>query len=156
MQPLTEIDIRESFINASAEQLERMTLPGLHETVWEDREYLGWHDARSPRIGYIVHWLDGRAVGLVVRSTSSGMRPGIAAMCSLCHSTQPATQVRLFTAPTPGLDGSSMGSYICESLSCSHVLRLAPPHLTTPTELERRGGAMLERLGRFTRRLENA
>lgn len=156
MRPVDEQQIRASFINASDAQRDRMTMPGLHETIWSDREYLGWHDARSPRTGYIVQWLDGRPVGIVVRSPAGGMRPGIAAMCSLCHSTQPATQVRLFSAAKPRLDGSSMGSYICESLSCSHVLRLAPPHLTTPSQLERRGSAMLARLERFTRRLAAA
>lgn len=44
VQPLTEEQIRASFVNAPTGAIERMPLPGLHETVWEDREYLGWLD----------------------------------------------------------------------------------------------------------------
>lgn len=126
-------------------------MPGLHESIWSEREYLGWRDMQAAQLGYLSVWDDDRLVSIVVR-TSGSLRPGIAAMCSMCHSTQPATQVRLFTARfagKKGLAGSSVGTYICESLGCPMVIRRAAPHLTTPSQLERRGGAMLERLQRF-------
>ena len=48
MKPLTEDDIREAIVNVEPREIERLTLPGLHEVVWEDREYLGWRDPGSP------------------------------------------------------------------------------------------------------------
>jgi hypothetical protein len=156
VRPLTEDDIRGSFVNATDRQLAMLTLPGLHETIWEEREYLGWRSAQSAHWGFIVQWLDDRPVGIVVRSSTTPMRQAIAAMCALCHSTQPATQVRLFTAPKAGeagRAGDSLGSYICASLSCPHSIRLVPPHLATPAVIARRGDAMLGRLEAFTRRI---
>lgn len=156
MQPLTEEQIRSSFVNASEQQLALLTMPGLHETIWDEREYLGWRSPHSARIGYIVQWLGGEPVGIVVRSSTSTLRPGIAAMCTLCHSTQPATQVRLFTAPRAGeagRAGDSLGTYICESLSCSHSIRIVPPHMAASDRIAERGEAMLARLGAFTRRV---
>ena len=122
MKPLTETDIRESFVNALPGDLDRLPIPGLHEMLWDEREFLGWRDPQAHQRGYIVHWMDDRPVGLVVRSSGSSLRPGIAAMCSLCHSPQPATQVRLFTAPKAGdagANGDTIGTYICEDLACS-------------------------------------
>lgn len=156
MRPLTEEQIRSSFVNATDQQLAQLTMPGLHETIWEEREYLGWRSPHSARLGYIVQWLGDEAVGIVVRSSTATLRPGIAAMCTLCHSTQPATQVRLFTAPRAGdagRAGDSLGTYICESLSCSHSIRIVPPYLASPARIQERGEAMLERLGAFTRRV---
>lgn len=155
MRPVTEEQLRESFINATADELQRLPLPGLHESIWEEREYLGWRDMQAAQLGYLSAWRGSELVSIVVR-TSGGLRPGIAAMCSMCHSAQPATQVRLFTARfagKKGLVGSSVGTYICESLECSTVIRRAAPHLTTPSQLARRGGAMLERVDRFLARV---
>jgi len=153
MKPLTENDIRESFVNALPGDLDRLPIPGLHEMLWEDREFLGWRDPQAHHRGYIVHWMDGRPVGLMVRSSSSSLRPGIAAMCSLCHSPQPATQVRLFTAPKAGeagLNGNTLGTYICEDLACSLLIRVAPPHLNPPEQIARRSAGLAERVQGFT------
>jgi len=153
MKPLTENDIRESFVNALPGDLDRLPIPGLHEMLWEDREFLGWRDPQAHHRGYIVHWMHDRPVGLVVRSSSSSLRPGIAAMCSLCHSPQPATQVRLFTAPKAGeagLNGNTLGTYICEDLACSLLIRVAPPHLNPPEQIARRSAGLAERVQGFT------
>jgi hypothetical protein len=100
-----------------------------------------------------VHWVDDRPVGLVVRSSGASLRPGIAAMCSLCHSPQPATQVRLFTAPKAGeagANGDTVGTYICEDLACSLLIRVAPPHLNPPEQIDRRAAGLTERVRGFT------
>lgn len=152
MQPLTESDIRSSFINATPDELEQMTIPGLHETIWKDREYLGWRDPQAARRGYIVLWMDERPVGIVLRAAGGSLRPGIAAMCSLCHSPQPATQVRLFSAARAGdagRNGNTIGSYICEDLACSILIRVAPPHLNPPSTIASRGQQLLERAQHF-------
>ena len=152
MRPVTEQQIRGSFINATAVELEQLPMPGLHEVLWEDRESLGWRDTRAARRGYITYWRGDEVVSIVVTAAASGLRPGISAMCSLCHSTQPSTQVRMFSARFAGDRGdrgSSMGTYLCESLSCSYVIRRGPAYFTTPAELERRGAAMISRLDRL-------
>ena len=153
MKPLTETDIRSSFVNASDDQLARLPIPGIHETLWEDREYLGWRDPQAARLGYIVHWMDDRPTGIVVRAASGTLRPGIAAMCSFCHSSQPATQVRLFSAPRAGdagRNGNTIGSYICEDLACSFLIRITPPHPAQNELIAARGAALLKRVQNFT------
>ena len=120
MQPLTEEQIRSSFVNASEEHLARMTIPGLHEMLWEEREFLGWRDVRHPRLGYLVYWDEETPVGLVVKAADPWTPSRQTSMCSLCQSMQPAYQVSMFTAPKAGqagLDGSTVGTYICDDLA---------------------------------------
>ncbi|HWU46509.1 MAG TPA: FBP domain-containing protein [Humibacter sp.] len=153
MKPLTEADIRSSFVNATDDQLARLPIPGIHETIWDDREYLGWRDPQAARLGYIVHWMGDRPTGIVVRAASGTLRTGIAAMCSFCHSSQPATQVRLFTAPRAGesgRNGNTIGSYICEDLACSFLIRITPPHDGQNELIAARGAALLQRVQNFT------
>ena len=157
MKPLTPEQIRASIVNASPEEVERMPLPGLHETVWESREYLGWRDPHSPHRGYIVYWRGDRAIGMFVRSASAGMSRGISAICSLCRTHQPANQVSLFSVPKAGqagLDGNTVGTYICADLACSTIIRIVPP----PSDLQpnpddvvaSRAAGLLARLDSFT------
>jgi hypothetical protein len=160
MQPLTEDEIRASFVNASNDVVERMPVPGLHETVWEDREYLGWIDPTFAQRGYIVYWRDGKPFGIVLRSASSSMSRGISAMCSLCRTHQPGSQVTLFTAPKAGkagLNGNTIGTYICSDLACSTIIRIVPPpssFLPNPAEVVgTRSSGLLTRLDSFTSEL---
>ena len=130
MKPLNEIDIRRSIVNASKGEIERMPLPGLHEVLWEEREYLGWRDHGAPLRGYLVHWVDDRPVGIVLRASGASMRPGISAMCSFCRTPQPSDQVTLFSAARAGQsgrDGNTVGTYICADLACSLIIRIMPP-----------------------------
>jgi hypothetical protein len=157
MQPLNESEIRGSFVNASAGEASRFTMPGLHEMLWDQREYLGWRDPKAPQRGYIVLWRDGKPIGLQLRAADSTMRPGFAAMCSLCGTQQPANQVSLFSAPKAGdagRDGNSVGTYICADLACSLIIRIAPPKYDMqpdPAEIvERRISTLETRLGAFT------
>lgn len=155
MRPLTEEDIRSAFVNATEDELARMPIPGLHETLWDQREYLGWRDAQAAQRGYLVHWdeAEEKPIGIILRAAAGSLRPGIAAMCSFCHSPQPATQVRLFSAPRAGesgRNGNTLGSYICEDLACSLLIRVAPPHLNPPELIATRGAALLHRVRSFT------
>ncbi len=151
MKPLTEREIRESFVNAAPGEIDKLTLPGLHEVLWNEREFLGWRDAQSPLRGYLVHWADDRAVGIVVRASESGLRPGIPAMCALCHTQQPSPQVRMFTAlraGEPGRNGNSLGTYMCDDLGCSMLIRVARFDGAAP--LEARSEGLLRRVSSFT------
>jgi FBP C-terminal treble-clef zinc-finger len=152
VKPLTETDIRSSFVNASALEVEQIPIPGLHEMLWDEREFLGWRDHSAPLRGYIVSWIDGRPVGIQVR-TAGGNRRGIAGMCSLCHTPQPMTQVSLFSAPKAGAageNGDTLGTYICDDLACSLIIRMAPPHLNPPEMLQRKADGLLKRVQNFT------
>ena len=159
MREVTETELRECFVNATRGELEQLPIPGLHETIWGEREFLGWRDPRFRRLGYLVHWRGDQLIGVVLRGAPGGLRAGIAAMCSMCHSTQPATQVRMFSARLADLDGhtgSSVGTYICEARDCSHIIRTGPPHLLTAERLASRSEALLERVVSFTGRIERA
>ena len=152
MKPLTESDIRGSFVNATPSELERMPLPGLHEVLWDEREYLGWRDHAAPLRGYIVHWRDDRPVGILVRTAGVNLNPGTSAMCALCHTSQPSRQVNLFSAPKAGPageKGDTIGTYICDDLACSLLIRMAPPHLNPPELIERKAQGLLNRVQDF-------
>lgn len=157
MKPLNESEIRRSIVNASQGEVERIPLPGLHEVLWAEREYLGWRDHQAPLRGYLVHWADDRAVGIVLRASGARMRPGISAMCSLCRTPQPAGQVTLFSAARAGQagrDGNTVGTYICADLACSLIIRITPPASPLqpdPAEvIARRAEGLLTRVQNFT------
>lgn len=160
MRPLTEDQIRASFVNTSAAELERMIVPGLHETVWDDREFLGWRDPQGSLRGYIVHWVEDQPVGMLVRASSGTMRPGIGAMCSLCHTPQPATQVLMFSAPrggSAGRDGNTIGTYMCADLACPIMIRIFPGQsemlLRRDELIARRSAGLQQRVGAFAARI---
>ena len=140
MKQLTPSLIRGSFVNATSGELERIPLPGLHETMWGEREYLGWRDPQAHQRGYLVHWRDDVPVGILLRASEFSLQPGISAMCSLCRITQPSNQVTLFSAPRAGQsgrDGNTIGTYICDDLACSHLIRILPPaHPMQPSPAE--------------------
>ncbi len=140
MQQLSPDDIRGSFINATKGEAGRVPLPGLHEVIWEEREYLGWRDQQSPQRGYLVHWVGDEPVGLMLRASEFSLNPGIAAMCSWCRITRRSDEITLFSAPRAGQagrDGNTIGTYVCDDLACSHMIRLLPPAtpLQDPHEL---------------------
>jgi hypothetical protein len=159
MKPLTGAEIRASFVNATPEEIDRIPLPGLHEIIWAEREYLGWRDHSNRRRGFVVHWQDDRPIGLVLRAAETSLRPGITAMCSLCQNTRSSDQVTMFSAAKAGqagLDGNSVGAYLCDDLACSYLIRLLPPHaaMQPPGTLrEHRTAGLSSRLQSLTNRI---
>lgn len=156
MKPMTEDEIRASLVNAGPGEAEHMPLPGLHEVVWADREYLGWRDPSSPQRGYLVTWREGEPVGIVLRAAAARLQVG-SAICSLCNTPQPASQVTMFSAARAGeagRRGDSVGTYICADLACSLLIRITPPALEmqpTPDEVVASRAAGLEaRVRAFT------
>ena len=157
MRELTESEIRGSFVNATKGEIERMPLPGLHEVIWQNREFLGWRDPGAPLRGYLVHWLGDRPVGVILRASEIGLRSGISAMCALCRTPQPSGQVTMFSAPKAGesgRNGNSVGTYICDDLACSIIIRILPaPHPMQPSPdevLAKRTAGLVERVQNFT------
>ena len=157
MKALSADDIRSSFVNASQGEADRLPLPGLHEVMWDDREYLGWRDPQSPQRGYIVFWRGDSPLGMVLRAASRGPNRSMSAFCSLCRTQQPAHQVSLFSVPKAGQagrDGNTVGTYICSDLACSTLIRILPPPSQmqpNPAEMvASRGAGLLARLEGFT------
>jgi len=44
VKPLTESDIRSSFVNATPEELDHLPIPGLHEMLWTTALDVSWWD----------------------------------------------------------------------------------------------------------------
>ncbi len=160
MRELTAEEIRGSFVNVEPADAQHIPLPGLHEVVWADREFLGWRDPSLATRGYLVHEVDGEPIGIVLRFPVTSPRGGVPAICSLCHSTQPATQVSLVSAPRPSLDGASVGTYLCDDLGCSHKIRMLPASspwaIGSGDLLEARSAGLIDRVRGFTRSVVGA
>lgn len=159
MKPLTREHIVASFVNMSEAELRIMSFPGLHETLWDEREFLGWRDAHHATRGYVVFWVDDQPRGLMVRSAESSMPAGRSALCALCHTQQPAPQVSLFVAPKAGDEGArgnTVGTYLCADLSCSAMIRMVAevPGIGAPEGLlATKSDKIRQRLENFSRRV---
>jgi hypothetical protein len=130
MRPLTEDDVRSSFVNASPDELRIVALPtDFLLADWDHLDFFAWRDPRTRGRGYVIAELDGEPRGVVLRA-ADGTSRARSAMCNLCHTMQPADQVALFTARKAGPageQGDSVGTYICTDLSCHENVRLAMP-----------------------------
>jgi hypothetical protein len=130
MEPLTEKDIRDSFVNCSKGEAGRIKLPagfGDGGVAWADLDYLGWTDPGAPlRALLVAPGADG-PTGLVLRRPEarrvSAMR---SSMCRICLTDHAGSGVALFVAPLAGAAGrrgNTVGEYMCADLACSLYLR---------------------------------
>ena len=68
MQPLTEREIRSSFVNCSKGAAKRLPVPrNLDERPWDDLDFFGWTDPSMPGRAYFVVPQDDGAVGVLLR-----------------------------------------------------------------------------------------
>ncbi|MFF3501262.1 FBP domain-containing protein [Streptomyces sp. NPDC003247] len=127
MRPLTEKDIRDSFVNCSKGEAKRLAVPrDLDERPWDDLDFLGWRDPGAPDRSYLVTERNGGLVGVTLRFPSSQRGFLHRSMCSLCLTTHPGGGVSLMTARkagTAGREGNSVGLYMCTDLACSLYVR---------------------------------
>jgi hypothetical protein len=126
VKPLTEHDIRASFVNSTKGEAKRMHVPkDLGDRPWDDLDFLGWRDPAAPDRSYLVIELDGRPVGIALRrATQAGHARK--AMCTWCLTTHQGDGVSLMTARKAGKSGqlgNSVGAYVCADLACSLYLR---------------------------------
>ncbi|MFF5252701.1 FBP domain-containing protein [Streptomyces leeuwenhoekii] len=127
MRPLTERDIRGSFVNCSKGEARRLAIPrDLGERPWDDLDFLGWRDPGAPDRSYLVTEREDRLVGVALRFQPA--RRGLLqrSMCSLCLTSHPRGGVSLMTARKAGpagREGNSVGLYMCADLACSLYLR---------------------------------
>ncbi|MFJ3669290.1 FBP domain-containing protein [Streptomyces sp. NPDC090106] len=127
MRSLTELDIRNSFVNCSKGEAKRLAVPrDLDRRPWDDLDFLGWRDPGAPDRSYLVTERDGRTVGISLRLTPAQRGLLHRSMCSLCLTTHPGGGVSLMTARktgTAGREGNSVGLYMCTDLACSLYVR---------------------------------
>ena len=128
MEPITESQIRTSFVNCSKGEAQRMGLPkDLDEQPWADLDFLGWRDPGAPERAYLVVERQGRLVGVSLRASGGGARGfGARSMCSVCLTTRTGGGVVLMTARRTGeagRNGNSVGQYLCADLQCSLFAR---------------------------------
>jgi len=153
MRPLSENELRESFVNATDSEIDQFELPLEYLLVdWEHVDALAWRDRTVRHRGYLVTLIDDEPVGIVLRAADPPASRHRAAMCSLCHTQQPANQVTMFSAlraGDAGLKGDSIGTYLCSDLSCQENVRLPAP--LAPAEV-RSGHQVSTRIDGLARR----
>lgn len=140
MRPLTERDIRSSFVNCSKGEAGRLHLPkDFAEIPWDDLDFLGWRDPGAPDRAYLVAERGAelgpgrgagrghRPLGIALRATPRSVRGFTTrSMCSLCLTTRTGGGVALMTARRTGeagRQGNSVGRYLCTDLACSLYVR---------------------------------
>ncbi|KAB2349119.1 FBP domain-containing protein [Actinomadura rudentiformis] len=127
MRPVTERDIRASFVNCSKGEAKRLAVPrDLADRPWDDLDFLGWRDPAAPQRAYLVTEAGDGLVGVALRLTASNAGLARRSMCSLCLTTHTGGGVSLMTARRAGRngqEGNSVGAYFCADLACSLYLR---------------------------------
>ena len=127
MRPVTERDIRASFVNCTKGEAKRLVVPrDLAERPWDDLDFLGWRDPASPARAYLVAESGEGFVGVALRRAAPYAGQARRSMCSLCLTTHTGDGVSLMSARKAGRDGqqgNSVGAYICTDLACSLYLR---------------------------------
>lgn len=125
MQPLTEREIRSSFVNCSKGDAKRLPVPrDLADRPWDDLDFLGWSDPSLPGRAYLVVPRADGPVGVALRYETGG--PRRPQLCALCLTTHTGGGVSLLTAHKAGESGrrgNSIGTYMCTDLACSLYAR---------------------------------
>ena len=157
MRALTDLEITESFVNASRSERKNLTLPpDFDELAWDRLDFLGWRDPKLPNVGYIVLEIDGEPVGLLLRQAQARTRTR--AQCSWCSDIHLPNDVVLYIAKrggAAGRRGDTIGTLICENFECSRNVRTLPPMAYIGFDREaardRRIEALRERSAGFVR-----
>lgn len=128
MRPITEEEIRRSFVNCSKGEAQRLAVPrDLDAQPWDDLDFLGWRDPGAPDRGYLVTDRDDGLVGVTLRAAPKAARGFTTrSMCSLCLTTHTSGGVSLMTARRAGAagrQGNTVGQYLCSDLACSLYVR---------------------------------
>ena len=160
MRPLTQREIRASFVNCTKGEATRMHVPhDLDTRPWGELDYFGWRDPQSPGRGYLVADLDGRLQGITLRAPQSTVGSARKSMCSLCM-TMRSGGVSLMVAPragSRGQHGNTVGTYICADLQCSLSIRgkrpVDGPGIPETLSAEDRAIRLLNHLGEFLGRV---
>ncbi|MFI7008462.1 FBP domain-containing protein [Streptomyces sp. NPDC050145] len=162
MKPLTEQEIRASFVNCTKGEAKRLSVPhDLADRPWDDLDFFGWRDPQAPDRGYLVAPLADGLRGAALRSTHAPSGQNRRSLCRLCL-TAHTGGVSLMVAPKAGKagkQGDSVGAYICDDLACSLYVRgkkdagmgsRLPETLTLEEKIERTVGNLTAFFAKIT------
>jgi len=162
VQPLTDNEIRASFVNASRREAKQATLPADLDLGprWETLDYLGWVDRSNPQRAYAVVPVDEEPVGFLLRTAERTRKAN--AMCAWCEDVFATSEVALFVARRAGAsgrEGNSLGTLVHADFSCSTHVRRLPNGMEGGLDplalVERRVEELRARSSAFARRLRD-
>jgi len=138
MLPLTEKQLRTSFVNASRREANDATLPDLSALDWDRLDYLGWHDRRAPLSAYVVVELDDGPVGVLLRAADP---PKVRrrTICAWCEDVVVTDDVSMYVARRAGASGkrgNTIGTLICTDFTCSRNVRRPPTRTEAGSDAE--------------------
>ncbi len=158
MDPLTEKQIRTSFVNCSRREAAQLTLPvDLADLRWDRLDVLGWIDRKAPLRSYAVVPVDDEIVGVALRSPERAATRR-RAVCAWCEDVYATGDVSLYVAPRAGAagrKGDTVGTLICTTFECSRNVRRTPTIIEAGQDpaalVQRRIEGLRERSARFVR-----
>ncbi|MFB6987524.1 FBP domain-containing protein [Streptomyces sp. NPDC056178] len=128
MEPLSETQIRSSFVNCTKGDAARLRLPlDFAELPWEELDFLGWVDPGAPLRAHLVLPREQGPLGISLRVPSVGRTSAVkSSMCQICLTGHASSGVALLAAPLAGArgrEGNTVGIYMCADLACPLYLR---------------------------------
>ncbi|MFJ9935562.1 FBP domain-containing protein [Streptomyces virginiae] len=128
MEPLTEKQIRASFVNCTKGEAARMRLPlDFAELPWEELDFLGWVDPGAPLRAHLLLPREEGPLGISLRVPSVGRTSAVkSSLCQICLTGHASSGVTLLAAPLAGArgrEGNTVGTYVCADLACSLYVR---------------------------------
>ncbi|WP_412076979.1 FBP domain-containing protein [Streptomyces xanthophaeus] len=159
MEPLTEKQIRSSFVNCTKGEAARLRLPlDFAELPWEDLDFLGWVDPGAPLRAHLVVPAAQGPVGISLRVPSVNRTSALkSSLCQICLTGHASSGVTLLAAPLAGArgrEGNTVGIYLCADLACPLYVRgKRQPKLRTARYEE--SLTLDERLARMTDNLNS-
>ncbi|MFE7354651.1 FBP domain-containing protein [Streptomyces sp. NPDC057543] len=128
MEPLSEKQIRSSFVNCTKGDAARLRLPlDFAELPWEELDFLGWVDPGAPLRAHLVLPRPQGVLGISLRIPSVRRTSAVkSSMCQICLTGHASSGVSLLAAPLAGArgrEGNTVGIYICGDLACPLYLR---------------------------------
>ncbi|MGE7389206.1 FBP domain-containing protein [Streptomyces sp. NPDC004126] len=128
MEPLTEKQIRSSFVNCTKGEAARLRLPlDFAELPWQDLDFLGWVDPGAPLRAHLVVPRPEGPVGITLRVPAATRTSAVkSSLCQICLTGHASSGVTLLAAPLAGArgrEGNTVGTYICADLACPLYVR---------------------------------
>ncbi|MFB7513463.1 FBP domain-containing protein [Streptomyces sp. NPDC056144] len=128
VKPLTDKEIRSSFVNCTKGEAARLKLPlDFAELPWEDLDFLGWVDPGAPLRAHLVLPREDGPLGVSLRVPATARTSAVkSSMCQVCMTAHASSGVTLLVAPLAGArgrEGNTVGIYLCADLACSLYVR---------------------------------
>ncbi|MFC7303373.1 FBP domain-containing protein [Streptomyces monticola] len=128
MEPLSEKQIRSSFVNCTKGEASRLKLPlDFARLPWPDLDFLGWVDPGAPLRAHLVLPRPEGPLGVSLRVPAVGRTSAVkSSLCQICLTGHASSGVTLLVAPLAGArgrDGNTVGTYICADLACPLYVR---------------------------------